>query len=62
LNSLNNVERLCERVSTPDIYLVTVSVWLEKGFQWINFNVDWQKLFIQSTFVINGLQKAESKR
>jgi len=49
-------------VSTPDIYLVTVSVWLEKGFQWINFNVDWQKLFIQSTFVINGLQKAESKR
>jgi len=40
----------------------TVSTWLEKGFQWINFNVDWQNLFIQSKFVIDSLREAESKR
>ena len=40
----------------------TVSAWLEKGFQWINFNVDWQNLFIQSKFVIDSLREAESKR
>ena len=41
---------------------VTIAVWLEKGLQWINFNGDWQNLFVQSKFVLDSLREAESTR
>jgi len=40
----------------------TLPVWLEKGAQWINLNVDWANLFIQSRSVVDAVRRVELRQ